>query len=166
MSFNTGDKKYQSQSWSWDLYMQSLSLNHWDQKLKNEVLVSNCETNQWKSQSQYRALILEMKSLSLKVENILCKVSVSTCKFWSCSPLAVLRLGSYISLTTIWIFFGRILNSQSQIFLVTWKISNDSLRNLLQPWASLYWRKPGGSTPCHQHVEEVFQQAPGNCWNL
>ena len=46
---------------------------------------------QWKSQSQYQTLILEMKSssLSLKVETSICNVPVSvlTSKFWSRSPL-------------------------------------------------------------------------------
>ena len=42
-----------------------------------EVSVSNGETNQQKSQSQYQVFILEMKSLSHKVETSICKVLVS-----------------------------------------------------------------------------------------
>ena len=61
-----------------------------------KVSVSNHETNQQKSQSQYQVWRQEIKSisLSLKVETSMCKVSVSvsTCKLWSRSPLTGILL--------------------------------------------------------------------------
>ena len=56
----------------------------------DKVSVSNYETNEQKSQSQYQDLrLIKNISISHKVETSLCKVSfsVSTCGFWPRSPL-------------------------------------------------------------------------------